>query len=272
MSLISVKNISAGYKNGSIKENVVEDISFDIQKGELVGVLGANGCGKSTLAKAICNVIPYTGDVDVNGQLIGELSTKQRANLISYIPQSSGLSIDISVLDVVLMGFNARLNAFANPTNEMKDKAKKVIELVGLSNVINSNYLLLSEGQRRLVILARALVNEGMFLIMDEPESSLDFTIRYKFMDIVRRWINKERRAGLIILHDVMIALNCCDKLILLKDKKIAGEINLHNDTINIIEEQLGKVFGNICVTKTRGKNGSDRLIMLYESEDICEH
>lgn len=269
MSLISINNISAGYKNGQVKDNVIEDITFDVDSGELVGILGANGSGKSTLAKAICSIIPHIGDVNINGRLISGLKTNEIAKLISYIPQSSGLSIDISVLDVVLMGFNARLNPLSNPTGEMKDKAKEIIDLVGLSDMLNTNYMVLSEGQKRLVILARALVNEGTFLVMDEPESSLDFNVRYKLMDIIRSWINKESRAGLIILHDVMIALNCCDKLVLLKDKKIVGIVDLHNDTIDSIEEQLKKIFGNISIIKAHGKDGSERLIMIYESEGV---
>lgn len=269
MSLININNISAGYKNGLSKENVIEDISFSIEAGELVGILGANGSGKSTLVKAICNIISHKGDVQIGEQLVSQLKANEIAKLISYIPQSSGLSIDISVLDVVLMGFNARLNPLENPTGEMKDKARKMLELVGLSAMCDNNYMLLSEGQKRLVILARALVNEGTFLIMDEPESSLDFNIRYRLMDIIRRRINEESKAGLIILHDAMIALNCCDRLILLKDKKIVGTVDLHNDTIDVIEEQLMKIFGNISITRVHSKDSSEKLIMLYESEGV---
>lgn len=272
MSLVNINNISAGYKTGITKENVIENVTFSIESGELVGILGANGSGKSTLAKAICNIIPHTGDVAINERQITALKAGELAKLISYIPQMSGLSIDISVLDVVLMGFNARLNLLGNPTNEMKDKAREVIKLVGLSDKINTNYMMLSEGQKRLVILARAVVNEGALLVMDEPESSLDFTVRYKLMNIIRNWVSKDSRAGLIILHDVMIALNSCDKLLLLKDKKIVGTVDLHNDTISTIEEQLKKIFGNISIIKAHSKDNNERLIMIYESEELCEH
>lgn len=271
MSLIRIQNISAGYKKGSIKETVIENITFDIESGELVGILGANGSGKSTLAKAICHIMPHTGQVQVGDKCISQLQMKEIAKQISYIPQSSGLSMDISVLDVVLMGFNARLHPLGNPTDAMQEKAKEMLQLVGMWDLMDTNYMLLSEGQKRLVILARALVNEGTFLVMDEPESSLDFQVRYQFMDIVRSWIGKESRAGLIILHDVMMALNCCDRLILLKEKKIVGTLDLHNDTIEYIEEQLKKIFGNISIRKVHSKEQRDRLIMLYEPEGVCE-
>ncbi|MCQ2520520.1 MAG: ABC transporter ATP-binding protein [Lachnospiraceae bacterium] len=265
MSLAEIRNITAGYD----KENVLENVSFDINCGELVGVLGANGSGKSTLVKAVSNLLPHNGNVVVGEKTIENLKPYETAGIISYIPQHSGLNIDISVLDVVLMGFNSKLKILENPGREMLERAKATIELVGLKDKAESNYLTLSEGQKQLVILARALVSDGKLLVMDEPESALDFNVRYKIMSLVKKQIQGENRAGLLVLHDTTLALNNCDRLILLKDKKIVGIIDLHNDTIESAEEKLSLIYGEISLVKTAGKTGRESLIMICDSEGV---
>lgn len=265
MSLVSIKNITTGYG----KKNILDNISYDINEGELVGILGANGCGKSTFVKAICNLLPHEGAVDIGENVIEDLKQKDISRLISYIPQHSGISIDISVLDVVMMGFNPKLNLFEYPSKEMKEQAINVLDRVGLSDMIHTNYMHLSEGQKQLVILSRALLNEGTLFVIDELESALDFGIRYHAMKLVRSWINEDSRAGIAIMHDIMLALNTCDKLLLIKDKKIAGIIDIKSDTIEEMEEKLSKIYEDICLTKVKGKSGKEKFVMIHDSEEI---
>lgn len=264
MSLVKVDNISAGYS----KTNVIENISFEIDSGELVGILGANGSGKSTLAKSICNVLHHNGNVIVNDSAIETLGVEKVANIISYIPQQSGLSIDISVLDVVKMGFNPRLKFFENPNDMMVNEARHILDTLGLADKQDSNYMMLSEGQKQLTILARALISKGNLLVMDEPESALDFNVRIQTINAIRKWINNKNRAGLIILHDVSLALNSCDKIILLKEKHSVATIDIHNDSIEEMENKLKIVYGDISLFRIKNKMGKDNLIMLYEAGD----
>lgn len=263
--MIKINNISAGYN----KEKIIDNISFEIKEGELVGVLGANGSGKSTFAKAICNILPHSGNVLINDQIIEDLNIRNIANYISYIPQHSGLTIDISVFDVVMMGFNSKLKLFEKPHNDMENKALNIIKLIGLGDKINSNYMMLSEGQKQMTILARALVSDAKFLVMDEPESALDFNVRYKMINIIKKWVCKDNRASLIILHDVMLALNNCDKLFLLKDKNIISVVDLHNESVNSIEEKLKMIYGDISLNKLKNKMGNDKYVIVFDSEDI---
>lgn len=262
MSLIEIKNISAGYG----KEHVIEEVSINMEAGELVGMLGVNGSGKSTFVKAICGILPHAGNVSVDGEEIEKLGQKAIAKKISYVPQRSGVSLDISVIDVVMMGFNPRLKIFENPGRDMYEKALEVISGVGLSGLEKHNFLQLSEGQKQLVIFARAMVGQGGFLVMDEPESALDFGIRQHMMSNVRKWVNEEKRAGLIVLHDTMLALNNCDRIILIKDKKIVGNIVPKTDTIDKMEEKLRLVYGDVGLVKTMSKSGADRLVMINEN------
>lgn len=263
MSFISVDNITAGYT----KEKVLEEVSFKIDEGELIGILGLNGSGKSTLAKAICNIIPHEGNVTINKNVVEDLKISQVAKLISYVSQKSGLSLDISVLDVVLMGFNPTLKLLEKPNQRMIDEAKFILETIGLYDYIDTNFMLLSEGQKQLTILARALISSGSLLVMDEPDSSLDFNVRIKMFHMLRNWIKNESRAGLVILHDVMLALNNCDRLILLNNKTIEDVVDLHNDKLEDIEEKLRKVYKDISLFKIKNKFGKENFTVLFESE-----
>ncbi|MCQ2555357.1 MAG: ABC transporter ATP-binding protein [Clostridia bacterium] len=265
MSFVKFEHITSGYGKG----NVIEDITFEIEKGELVGILGINGSGKSTLVKAICNVLPHEGKVTVNNITLEEQTVKDAARMISYIPQKSGVSLDIPVIDVVLMGFNPWLSILEKPGKEMEEKAEEVLKQVGLEDRIHENYMELSVGQKQLVIFARALAREGVLLLMDEPESALDFSVRYRAMEIVRSWIKKGERAGLLILHDISLALNCCDRLVLVNNRKVSDIIDLRRDTAESIEEKLQKIYGSLSLEKIRSKNGKERFVVLYDSEEI---
>ena len=105
MSFFSAKGLSAGYGSG----HIFAEVSFDLSPGTLVGILGANGSGKTTLLKAICGILPHDGTCELDGMALEGLSARNISRLCSYSPQRSGITMDISVLDVVLMGFNPRL-------------------------------------------------------------------------------------------------------------------------------------------------------------------
>ena len=135
MSLFVANSISAGYG----KQNVIENISFRLENGILMGVIGANGSGKTTLLKALCGILPHRGTCMLEQTLLEELSARQIAKLVSYIPQRSGIGIDISALDVVLMGFNPRLGLLEHPTKKMKDAAIEALAQVGLGGKEETN-------------------------------------------------------------------------------------------------------------------------------------
>ena len=163
MSFFKVENLTAGYGG----KQVVNHLSFELEAGSLTGLLGANGSGKSTLLKALCGILPHRGSCMLEKQFLEELSSRELARLCSYIPQRSGISIDISVLDVVLMGFNPRLGLLEYPSAQMKEKARQALDRAGLAGREEENYLHLSEGQKQLCILARTLAAESRLLLLD---------------------------------------------------------------------------------------------------------
>ena len=263
MSYFSAKEICAGYG----RQNIIENVSFQIEDGTLLGIIGANGSGKTTLLKAICGILPHQGNCKLDDTVFEELSAKQLAKLVSYIPQRSGISIDISVLDVVLMGFNPQLGLLEHPTKKMKDAAREALHLVGLTQNEETNYLHLSEGQKQLCIFVRTLVSESKLLLLDEPESALDFRFRHQILALLRNWIESQKSSAVVTLHDPALALNFCDKLLLLSEGRVLGIIEPKTDSLDKMEQMLSIIYGNISLQRCKNRKGEEQIVMLREDQ-----
>ena len=250
--IYNVKNINTSYGNTQILHNV----SFDFEEGKITAIIGENGSGKSTLIKSLCNLIEHTGSFTADNIKLDDLSVKELSRYIGYIPQRSGIEIDISVLEVVLMGFNPILKTFDSYTRDMIIKATDTLKLVGINDP-DKNYLDLSEGQKQLCLLARALVNEPPLLIFDEPESALDFNWRYELFELIKK-LNK---TALIVLHDVDLSLNYADKIVLLHNGKNIDEIHPLKDSSKRIEEALNTIYNNVKVGEYKNDNRTIRHI-----------
>lgn len=263
MNFFSVKGLCAGYGKGY----VFDDISFECCRGTVIGILGANGSGKTTLLKAICGILPHEGTCVLEGTTLDGLSSKNIARLCSYIPQRSGITIDISVLDVVMMGFNPQLGLFERPDTRMCETAQKALAQVGLAGREEENYLHLSEGQKQLCILARTLVSQSKLLLLDEPESALDFHYRYRMLKILRKWVVERRIAAIATLHDPVLALNYCDQILLLYEGKLLGSISPKEDELDHMETMLSRVYGPISLDRIKTRRNDTQLVMLKEED-----
>ena len=263
MSFFSAQHITVGYG----KNHVIRDISFELKSGCLMGILGANGSGKTTLLKAICGILPHEGRCMLDGALLEEMTPRQLARRCSYIPQRSGIGIDISVLDVVLMGFNPRLGLLENPNSAMRSAALRALAQVGLAGKEDANYLHLSEGQKQLCILARTLVTESRLLLLDEPESALDFRYRYRMLDELRRWIAAAQGSALVTLHDPVLALNSCEELLLLAEGEIIGMVAPKADPLEKMERLLSAIYGAVSLKPCQTRGGRTQLLLLKEDD-----
>lgn len=263
MSFFTATNISAGYGG----KPIVEKLSFFVDEGCLFGILGANGSGKTTLLKAVCGILPHTGSCILDGEMLEKMSARKLARCCSYISQRSGISIDISALDVVLMGFNPWLGLLESPTAAMKEEACGALRLVGLEGKEENNYLTLSEGQKQLCILARTLCGKAKLLLLDEPESALDFQFRYRMLEILQNWLSESGKAVLVTLHDPYLALNYCDKLLLLSEGKALGTICPKTESLGQMEELLDQIYGKISLSRLTDRSGREHIVMLKEKE-----
>lgn len=261
MCFFSISDLTAGYG----KKTIVKNLSLSVDSECLLGILGANGSGKTTLLKAVCGILPHTGSCVLEGTILERQTPRQLALLCSYIPQRSGISIDISALDVVLMGFNPQLRLLERPSAAMKEKAAGALALAGLEGKEDSNYLTLSEGQKQLCILARTLCCGSRLLLLDEPESALDFRFRFQSFTLLRNWLRDSRGAALVSLHDPTLALNYCDRLLLLSKGRALGTICPKTDPPERMETLLEQIYGKVSLAKITNHSGREHLIMLSE-------
>lgn len=258
MSILEVRQLTAGYGG----KEVLQGVSFSLMPGELVGILGENGSGKTTLLKSICGIVPHGGSCLVGGMDSRSLSPRALARQVSFIPQQSGISIDLSALDVVLMGFNPRLGLLEYPSEDMKQQARRALREVGLAGREEENYQTLSQGQKQLCMLARTLVSQARLLLLDEPESALDFGGRYRMLGQLRRCLG-EHCGALVTLHDPQLALNCCDRLLLLGGGKLLGEICPKQDSLESMEEKLIGLYGGLTLLRAENRQGLRQLVLL---------
>ena len=234
--LFTADNLSIGYG----KKDVLNNISFSLTPGTITGLLGANGSGKSTLLKALCRQIPYKGTCRLN---------------------SSGISISLPLIDVVLMGFNPDLKLLERPSPKQQDKARRALAAVGLAGKEMEDYLTLSEGQKQLCILARTIVENTSLL--DEPDSALDFHNKHRMMQILQRLTQDQEKAALICLHDPNLALDYCDQLLLLKDGRCFTSLHPAADSLAQMQKALSKIYGSVSLVQCRDEQNRTRLVLL---------
>lgn len=264
MSDLYVNGICAGYG----RQRILENISFQLESGTMMGIIGANGSGKTTLLKALCGILPHEGSCTLENTCLEQLSARQMARLVSYIPQRSGISIDISALDVVLMGFNPRLRLLEHPTEVMRTAAIRALAQVGLAGKEETNYLHLSEGQKQLCVLARTLVSDSKLLLLDEPESALDFCFRYRMLTLLRNWVAEGDRSAVIALHDPALALNFCDRLLLLSQGGVLDTLYPKTDSLDKMERALSMIYGSVSLQRCSNRSGHSYLVMLKEESE----
>ena len=243
MELLKVEEINAGYG----RELVLKDIDFSMESGSLLGLLGLNGAGKTTLLRVIGGLLnPLRGQVLVHGKDIFTYREKERAKHISFMPQRHSIVYDTEVIDIVLMGINPYLGIFDSPSKEDREKAYEALKYVGMEDKHLSNFLHLSEGQRQLVIVARALLQNSEIMLFDEPNSTLDFNNSHMVLSKIREIIKSRGKSGIITLHDPNMVLNYCDSIILLKDGEIFGHFQVEDIDRAFVQDVFSKIYDDI--------------------------
>jgi len=219
--MINVENICASYRE--IK--VLEDISFQVEKGEFLGIIGPTGAGKTTLLKVITGVKRLSaGEVILDGKNLNSLSRKQIARIMAVVPQSSFIPPLFTVEDVILMGrYPHQKSRFVTT----KEDIAIVEEIMEETNTIGFRNRLISElsgGERQEVIIARALAQEPKVLMLDEPTANLDIKHQMRILGIVSRLVKEGGITAIMVIHDLNLASRFCNRLILLHNHKIHSQ------------------------------------------------
>ncbi len=244
---LAIEDISAGYG----KDMVFSHVSFSLSPGKICALMGRNGSGKTTLLRCINGVLkPLCGKVSVMEQDIARLSRVQIARMISVVPQVSFSPFSFSCLNMVLMAGSARIKAWSSPSKKERKKALNTMEEAGIEHLAPRPFNSISGGERQLVILARALFQDTPVMLLDEPNSHLDFANQHRIMALMHKLVKKRNLTVLITLHDPNLALYYCDEAVMLKNGKIIASGGM--ETI-MTDDLLAGVLGeNIQCDVTR--------------------
>lgn len=206
--ILEARNVCAGYRN----VDIVHDVSFELSSGEVLCLLGPNGVGKTTLFKSLLGFIPFReGGLYIDGRQIDQRNRKAMASLLGYVPQVHEPPFPFVVIDVVVMGSISRADLFSGPSHDAFDEADDLLELLGITYLRDRVYTEISGGERQMVLIARALMQNPSFLMMDEPTSSLDFGNQMRVLTQVCALAR--RGVGIVMTsHFPDHAFLCCDK------------------------------------------------------------
>mgnify|MGYP000845581749 FL=1 len=234
--MLEVKNVSFSYGQNEI----LHKVSFKVETGELLCVLGSNGCGKTTLLKNILGLLtPSSGSVLIDGENVQKLSQKKLAQVMGYIPQAHTPPFPFTVFDVVLMGRTAYLSSLALPDKKDEEIAYESLAKLNITHLKDKIYTKISGGERQLVLIARALAQQPKILIMDEPTSSLDFGKQNIVLEHIRLLAQKGIRI-LMVTHDPGHALFCADKVVTMKKGRLL-KMGMPHDVIS--EESMRDMY-----------------------------
>ena len=265
MPSLSAHALSGGYGNRA----VLSEITFVLEPGEFVGVLGANGGGKSTLIRLLLGwLLPMSGEVRLDDKPLGEWTAKERARQIAYVPQGESAAFDFTVREVVAMGRYAHLVKNIGLTPADYAVIHSALETMHLPLLADRPLATLSGGEQRRVRIARALAQQSFLMLLDEPTAHLDPAHQVRLMTQLRSLVHaaepEGRRGVLASLHDFNQAAEFCDRLLLLH----AGRLLAQGTPAEVLTlENLRVAFGIEATLETNSRTGKP-FVLEYRAID----
>ena len=245
--MMEVKNLCFHYKGSP---EVLKNVSFDLEPGKFLAILGNNGVGKSTLLKCFNHILkPDSGEVLLDGMNLLKLSPREVAKQVAFVSQSVP-STQMTVHDVVMLGRRPYMTwGFTEEDHHIVHDAMHRLDVEDMRGRFLSQ---LSGGEKQKVMLARALAQQPKVLLLDEPTSALDIQNQYGVLKLVRDICHKDNMIAAMVIHDLNLALRFCDRFLLLKD----GEVYRHGDRSILDSTALKEVYGvNAKVVEIEGRH-----------------
>ena len=233
--MMEVKNLSYHYKGCS---EVLKNVSFQMESGKFLAILGNNGVGKSTLLKCFNHILkPDSGEVILDGENLLKLPGREAAKKVAFVSQSVP-NTQMTVHDVVMLGRRPYMKwGFTEEDHGIVHDAMHRLDVEDMRGRFLNQ---LSGGEKQKVMIARALAQQPKALLLDEPTSALDIQNQYQVLKMVREICHKDNMIAVVVIHDLNLALRFCDRFLLLKD----GEVYRHGDRSVLDSDALKEVYG----------------------------
>lgn len=228
-----------GFHTGYPKRTIISNLNVPLlPRGEITVLLGPNGCGKSTLMRALAGLNRAQGELWLNGEELMALPFARRAERVVYLPQSLPAGVHLHVLESIIVAQRAS-GGRSNATSEAEVMA--LLEQLGIAHLALSYLDQLSGGQKQLVGLAQSLIRRPDLLLLDEPLSALDLNYQFHVMDLVRRETRLRNMVTVVVVHDINIALRHAEHVLMLQNGELISD-GLPEDVIT--PESLARVYG----------------------------
>ncbi len=217
--MIDIKHLEIGYKSKGKQTTVFKDINVTLNAGDLVGLMGDNGIGKSTLLKTITgNLIPLAGDITINSKSITQYSAQQLAQLLSIVVTEKIGGFNLTVWDVVATGRTPYINIFGKLTPEDKAIVTKALEQLNLFPLKDKLIDELSDGQRQKVMIAKSLAQQTPIIVLDEPTAFLDHTSKHQLFSILKQLCLEQGKLIIVSSHDLELMKTYINKSVTMAD------------------------------------------------------
>jgi iron complex transport system ATP-binding protein len=247
---LEIKNLSFSYGDHA----VLDQVSFSADRGDLMAVLGPNGVGKSTLFRCVLGLLRgYQGEILCQGKNLHSIPPRQLAGLVAYVPQYSTPVFNYEVLELVMLGTAAQLDPLAAPKQAQRQLALDTLDSLGIAHLARRGVSQISGGERQMVLLARALVQQAKILVMDEPTANLDYGNQYRVMERIRR-LAEEGYTILLSTHNPEHALLFANRVLALW----GGRVLAAGDPDQVVTEALLEQLYGIRV-RLAEVSGGDR-------------
>jgi iron complex transport system ATP-binding protein len=216
--MLRAESVSFGYDGGF----TLTDADVAIAAGSLTGLLGPNGCGKTTLLKLLSGVLrPRTGRVMLGDRVLTSMTRREVAKHVASVPQETHPAFDYSVMEMVLMGRHPHLSAFQLEGPADVEIARQALDATGTRYLVDRNYMTLSGGEKQRVVIASALAQSTEVLLLDEPTASLDLGYQLDVASLLTR-LNREHNVTMVLAtHDLNLAASLCERLVVMRDGRI---------------------------------------------------
>lgn len=219
--MLRLKDVRAGY-NGS---EVLHGVSIDFQSGRNYCILGPNGCGKTTLVRAMAGLIGSTGEIELDGRSIRKMKRREIASKIAVMSQVTNVYFPFTVYDTVMLGRYQHMSArvFGQPSKQDREMVEECLCSVRLDKLRDRRIDELSGGQRQRVFLAQALAQNPEIILLDEPTNHLDIRHQVELIDYLHRWSADGKHSVIGVLHDINLALRLTENAVFMKDGCVVG-------------------------------------------------
>lgn len=240
---------------------VLDAVSLAVNEGSFIGILGPNGCGKTTLIRTISRIIdPTAGAVYVDGKDIGEYSPRELATRLGAVPQETAVSFGFTVEEIVQMGRHPYLGRLSSMKEADYEVCREAMDLTSTAHLADRLITEISGGERQRVLIARALAQQPRALLLDEPTSHLDINHQIEVLSIIRGLTPEVTVVA--VFHDLNLAAYFCDRLLLMEKAKIVA-VGTPEEVLT--DAHIRQVFGVPMMVRTHPLTGRPYLVPRYE-------